>query len=1331
MAETDLINKLKQVIETLYRVRKLKRLPDDEGCDRIIKNLIDLFLLIPDSAMESLQHLLHDYIPADNRAELLTHLNQYQGKGRNPQSIIKQINEILTEVDEVGQRDYIAELYQRIEHAKSWAMNEKEYLAALPIVEILHGVARNGVVEEQAYKLSRLFGSANNIIEYLQYFAEAHQTKSENLLHDACLYSLPDSGYDVNVWRELAMKHHHNQLFFTLLPNCDVIERQIKIHAGSKSIDHEHIQKLEKKITQLREKGKSIKRAQTDLIKACRGMAFDRNISLEALEAFNQAYKQAIFYSLEYFLDHGLSKRNFHTYINLMRQDDDSLIPNLTITAQDVGYSDQIKFYLMKVPVLDDHQATRAACLGKLTHCNQSISGEAGETCAIHGLTSVYGGFYVLCAGDAKKPKVEDPVVAQAWAWRSRNDAIVFDSIEIDNAIKHEFIESANETYTLMTRRMFLELAEQLLLNGFTHHVAVGAGSGIQRKLEDSPLHLSLPRERFIDYDGFNDSEDQIPFVHMTPGGYILYESSSKHAKDFAQINTELMSRLLEVSTLYFNNYELLEIIESVLKLKGKKGQVIIDEMLDIAKSFGRSNEFKTMLNKITHVKEALQNSYALTDLHQLIETDPALINITIEGESALTRAIKEKDEDMALEFIRMGANIHLLDEKMQTPLLLATNAGLTDVVETLLKRGADVSHVSDENFNAMEILPAKNRREIWDLFINHGEQLRNLHDPNVSLLSQLLESIKYVSTEDLHDVTFLLKYGIDPTINGKRNEPLINQALHKALTSNKQRQENALRVTLALVKAGADLNRIGENGDTPLMTAIRYTGGDNGLRQQILDAMLEHKNIDINICKRENGNNALNVAIHAGDEKLAIKLVEAGSKLNVTERGLEYPTIMLAIQNNMPKLAMMLVDAGADLKYKDETNKSLLMYAIDHVEQDHYPELIKQLIISHKVDLNEQTHQGMTALHQSIDKDALDIMQCLAQNGADMNRKNIEGDTPMHHAIKCRKQPFAMELITLGAFIAVSNNEGLIPVDLARQAGLAYVVEYLEKPYDVPQSWIEATNRKYQQSVNLDKEEQKQIKEWIKEDNLKMLINHILQNEEFHRAYITYQDHQCTLLMYACLHGAINIAKWLIRLSTDVNAKDSNGQTLISYAIKGPHAHQLEMLKLLRQHRVELDISSLDGKMLDEDVAKFIIIWHLSKNPLKNLQRIYTHDLILEYIQYDEANKMINILKNNRVVMDSCVVEQDLNECTMLMYACKQGSVLCVKQLIENRANVNLIDHHGNTALDYALSNNSKNQLEVLKLLRFAKCEYPVGKYNPNDYSEAVAHFLADWQQS
>lgn len=113
-------------------------------------------------------------------------------------------------------------------------------------------------------------------------------------------------------------------------------------------------------------------------------------------------------------------------------------LPNIEVDGKAINHP---KYYLMKLPIRDYH----ALILGKITGCCQSITGY-GAAFVIDGMTRKDNGFYVLLKKkgqtSATSPKLADgsidynnyEIIAQAYAWRSTNNNLVFDSWES----KHE-----------------------------------------------------------------------------------------------------------------------------------------------------------------------------------------------------------------------------------------------------------------------------------------------------------------------------------------------------------------------------------------------------------------------------------------------------------------------------------------------------------------------------------------------------------------------------------------------------------------------------------------------------------------------------------------------------------------------------------------------------------------------------------------------------------------------------------------------------------------------------------------------------------------------------
>nr|XP_033817384.1 protein phosphatase 1 regulatory subunit 27 isoform X1 [Geotrypetes seraphini] len=101
-----------------------------------------------------------------------------------------------------------------------------------------------------------------------------------------------------------------------------------------------------------------------------------------------------------------------------------------------------------------------------------------------------------------------------------------------------------------------------------------------------------------------------------------------------------------------------------------------------------------------------------------------------------------------------------------------------------------------------------------------------------------------------------------------------------------------------------------------------------------------------------------------------------------------------------------------------------------DHIRQGDL-EQVGRFIRARKVTLDTIYLSGMAALHEAVLTGNLECVKLLVKYGADIHQQDENGWTPLHMACSDNHADIARYLVSLGAKLDVTNNEGEKPSDL------------------------------------------------------------------------------------------------------------------------------------------------------------------------------------------------------------------------------------------------------------------------------------------------------------
>jgi len=240
------------------------------------------------------------------------------------------------------------------------------------------------------------------------------------------------------------------------------------------------------------------------------------------------------------------------------------------------------------------------------------------------------------------------------------------------------------------------------------------------------------------------------------------------------------------------------------------------------------------------------------------------------------------------------------------------------------------------------------------------------------------------------------------PDVNVNEKAPDGSTALMWA-TFNADRE-----LVRALLKAGAKADVTSTYGATALTEAIKLQ--DMELVRTLLDA-----GANVNSHNLDN-QTALMLAIAVGSQPIAKLLIERGADVNAIETFRDQNALMYAAGGNQPDIVDLLLARGAkniDLRAK-------------------YDDWPRQQTSEPRAQYQSRQTGGLTALLYATRSGCYRCAVSLVKAGADVNRPNPDGVTPLINALDNKRFDIAMFLLDKGANPHTWDMSGRTPVYMA-----------------------------------------------------------------------------------------------------------------------------------------------------------------------------------------------------------------------------------------------------------------------------------------------------------
>jgi len=502
--------------------------------------------------------------------------------------------------------------------------------------------------------------------------------------------------------------------------------------------------------------------------------------------------------------------------------------------------------------------------------------------------------------------------------------------------------------------------------------------------------------------------------------------------------------------------------------------------------------------------------------------------------------AVLAKKSSTITLLLEYGADIDIRDENDETPMNLAEKASMGDVLKTM-------STYKPESF--YEVVRRGNAPKIKRMLDERKENINQVDDQSRTPLHIAM----MCDSPELETVDLLIEYNPDPNVQDNTGKT----PLHYATLLRCE------EIVDSLVKHGAAV----DIEDNERMTTLDY-GKNLGLDSVLevfssyktqalheavkiggkrrIESMLKEERRDIGQADDKGRTPLHNAALIPGGDEVIKLLIHSGANPNTRDDDGMTP-LHHAIVEDLVENVTSLLENGADPRLRDRIDWTPLDYARnlrcnkisevltirlesslhEAISRSDYLQ-IERIVKEKCSSLEEVDEQGRTPLHLAVtlaDNDV--VVEFLACSGAQPNIKDFHGRTPLHDATIAGIKSYVTLLLECGATADLEDDEGMTPLDYARDSGLPDMFDVLS----------ERVGRHLHDAVRC--------------GNIAKVKHMLGKGKE----NIEHKDEQCrTPLIIAVISNHLEIIRLLLEEGANPEAQDSNGHSVYRWASLGRH---------------------------------------------------------------------------------------------------------------------------------------------------------------------------------
>ena len=243
-----------------------------------------------------------------------------------------------------------------------------------------------------------------------------------------------------------------------------------------------------------------------------------------------------------------------------------------------------------------------------------------------------------------------------------------------------------------------------------------------------------------------------------------------------------------------------------------------------------------------------------------------------------------------------------------------------------------------------------------------------------------------------------------------------------------------------------------------------------------------------------------------------------------------ESSNLMNNVKKDRIKFVKETIDSGFDV------NTTFLgLSALDWAASNGNLKIVKYLV-SKKANVNIRAKgiDNRTPLHSAVRSGHFATVNCLLNNGADVNAVDSRNWTPLHLAVQRREKTIAKNLLKHGAELNIKNSSDETPLEMAIRMGKKDMVNILKK-IEPPKKPLAVRFSELQQKLKSEQTENEKLKQnltkWSKIERIiskeKEQLQRALRAEKIENEKLKQKNYELECRI-ATLHSADNVSEFV-----------------------------------------------------------------------------------------------------------------------------------------------------------------------------------------------------------